>query len=148
MVNWDAIPDKVFVREEFDDPKYPGSGDLIDSHLIHKLVGLRLYTKWPMIIHGKVGGAVDVDGSWGHAPHSYHRKDMGCKAVDFHFITDASPREQAYYVSLFAFGGIGFYFDWHWNGKLLPIGFHVDTRPIKRFQMWKRERGKYIYMLK
>jgi len=147
MIDWNAIPGRVFVRDEFDDPNYPGSGDLIDPHLMRQLVALRLYTKWPMIIHGPIGGAVDVDGVWGHAPHSYHRKDMGCRAVDFHFNTNAPARLQAYYVSLFAFGGMGFYFDWRWGGKKLKIGFHVDTRPREHFQLWRREDGEYIYMM-
>jgi len=144
-ISWDKVPH--FTREEFDDPLYPGSGDFIDGVLLHLLVKTRLETGWFMITHAAVGGCVDVDGKHGHSPHSYHRKDMGCKACDFHFKTKVSPREQFYVLMRMGFTGIGVYFDWNWGGELLPIGFHVDTRPRICCQVWTRRNGKYIYLL-
>jgi len=98
------------------------------------------------VIHWAVGGAVDVDGAHGHAARSYHLKAMGCKAVDFHFMTGAPVRLQYYEVARVGFPGLGFYPDWTWNGNSTP-GWHVDIRPKDRTQRWTRKGGEYIYLL-
>ena len=140
MIAWDRI--KHFTQAEFQDPRYgPESGDMIDGVLLILIVRLRVDTGWPMIIHWAVGGAVDVDGVHGHADDSYHLKKQGCKAVDFHFSTDASLRLQYYEVSRVGFSGVGIYPDWD-----MP-GFHVDTRPKDETQHWTRKDGEYIYLL-
>ncbi len=138
-INWSYV--RHFKRYEFDDPLYPGSGDLIDGQLLYMLDRLREDTGWPIHPHWEVGGCVDVDGSHGHAKHSYHLKKMGCKAVDFHFDTTASFREQYYAVSKAGFTGIGVYPNWE------HPGFHVDTRPKEKTQRWVRRNGIYIYLL-
>lgn len=145
-INWDLVP--FFNRNEFDDPNYVGSGDCIDGCLLMMLVKLRNEAGWPIITHAKIGGAVDVDGSHGHVENSYHLKVNGCSAVDFHFDTDESTRLQYNMISRLGFGGVGIYYDWHWNNQLLPIGFHVDTRPKTITQRWIRENGEYFYLLK
>lgn len=159
MIRWDSIP--FFKRIEFDDPHYPGSGENISGVLLSNMVSLRKLTcrfsppsGWPIIVHSPVGGAVDMDGSWGHAENSFHlyRPDrepvyLSCCAADIHFATVASPRLQYYLVSQINFSGIGVYYDWQWKGKPLPIGFHLDTRPRDRMQRWKRVDGEYIYLL-
>ena len=103
--------------------------------------GMSIETGWPMLIHWAVGGAVDVDGAHGHADRSYHRKDMGCKAVDFHFVTGAPVRLQYYEIGRVGFSGLGFYPDQN------PPGWHVDTRPKDQTQRWTRKKGEYIYLL-
>lgn len=145
-IDWEKVPH--FERREFDDPNYTGSGDCINGGLLIMLVKLRNATDWPIIPHWKVGGAVDIDGSHGHSNNSYHLKSQGCEAVDFHFVTDIDPRLQVYNVLQLGFGGIGIYYDWKWDNKPLSIGFHVDVRPKGRFQIWKREDGQYIYLLR
>jgi len=145
MVDWDHVP--YFESKEFDDPDVPGSGKYISPVLLEALVKLRKDTEWPIVIHAAVGGAVDFNGTHGHAPHSYHRLDQGAMAVDFHFKTKADARLQFYAVRKHSFTGVGIYLDWKWKGMPLPIGFHVDTRPVERNQMWKREKGKYLYFL-
>jgi uncharacterized protein YcbK (DUF882 family) len=95
----------------------------------------------PIIVHNSNGGAVDVDGSWGHAKRSLHLKEMGCKAVDFHFVTDTTLREQYNWVCRMGFGGVGVYPEWN------NPGFHVDIRPVEVTQHWTRIRGKYFYLL-
>ncbi len=146
MISWNKV--KYFKSYEFDDPDFPGSGKEINGTLLWQLVKLRKDTGWPIITHWRVGGCIDVLGNHGHATHSYHRKDRGCKACDFHFDTTVSPRYQFFMVAKTGFGGIGIYQNqWHWNNKLLPIGFHVDVRSSSRAQIWKRENGKYIYLL-
>lgn len=146
QINWSDVPH--FKCGEFDDPNHPGSGDMIDRKLLRHLVALRVQTGWPVIIHGAVGGAVDVDGSWGHADASYHLQKQGCKAVDWHFVADVDVRTQAFLILQAGFRGVGFYYDWHWNGELLSIGFHTDMRPLGRTQVWKRVDGEYIYLLR
>jgi len=146
MIEWNKIPE--FAREEFDDPNHPGSGDLIDPVLFSKILTMRRYTGWPTVIHGIVGGAVDVDGRHGHAKSSLHLKKMGCKAADFHFNTEAPTREQYNIVRQFGFSGVGIYYDWHWFGEQLRIGFHVDDRPRDRIQRWTRRDGEYFYLLR
>lgn len=136
-----------FEEWEFADPNHPGSGSLIDGQLLIMFEKMRKDLDCPIIPHGSVGGCVDVDGAWGHSHNSYHRKDKGCKAVDFHLVTDLSPREQFYYVSSYAFPGLGVYYDWKWDGKMLPIGFHADLRPRNRTQRWTRRNGVYFYLL-
>ena len=145
MIHWEHV--RYFTQREFQDPDVTNSGDLIDGRLLLLLDKLRHETGWPIIPHWQVGGCVDVNGTHGHAPHSYHLKAKGCKAVDFHFNTTATPRYQYYMVSLFGFPGLGVYYDWHWNGELLPLGFHVDLRPRKRTQRWARRDGHYTYLL-
>jgi len=145
MIAWDRI--EHFNRDEFQDPLHgPESGDLIDPTFLVLVVRLRVQTGWPMIIHWAVGGAVDVNGAHGHAGQSYHRADMGCKAIDFHFVTEAPVRLQYYEVARVGFSGLGFYPDWELNGRITP-GWHVDARPKGRTQRWTRRGGKYIYLL-
>lgn len=143
MINWHHV--KYFESYEFDDPNYPGSGELIDGQLVMMLDKMRRAIRpnndWPIIIHR--GGGVDVDGTHGHAPRSYHRADMGAKAVDWHFRTSASIEFQVRTVMQFGFAGTGIYYCWG-----IPVGFHTDTRPVDQYQVWTcRERGKYIYLI-
>jgi hypothetical protein len=144
-ISWEHV--RYFRREEFDDPAYPGSGDFIDGEALFLLDKMRHETGWPIITHAVAGGAVDIDGRYGHESQSYHLLKMGCKAVDFHFSTDATARTQYDMVELMHWPGIGVYFDWHWKGRRLSIGFHVDKRPMERIQRWRRENGQYIYLL-
>jgi len=144
-MDWDKIP--FFECEEFDDPLHEGSGDNISREVILTLVGLRHIVGCPIIIHGKVGGAVDMDGSHGHAGESLHLFKNGCKAVDFHLKCNWDARSQAYYILNSGFSGIGMYDDWHWDNKKLTIGFHGDIRDKSKSQVWYRDNGKYIYFL-
>ena len=144
-MHWEQI--RYFTPEEFQDPDAPGSGELIASTLLLLLDKLRHETGWPIVTHWQVGGCIDVNGTHGHARHSYHREDRGCRAVDFHFKTTTSPGEQYYELSKQGFPGIGVYYDWHWGGKSLPIGFHVDTRPKAKTQRWVRNLN-YFYLLR
>ena len=146
MIEWDKIPQ--FCREEFDDPNYPGSGDMMNVGFFNKILAMRLASGWPLYPHGIVGGAVDVDGTHGHAKSSFHLLKMGCKALDFHFNTNASTREQYQMVRQFNFNGIGVYYDWHWFGEKLRIGFHIDDRPRGRIQRWTRRDDEYFYLLR
>ena len=139
-VNWKAV--RYFKEEEFEDPKFPGSGKLIDGRLLFLLDKLREETGWPVVIHTSVGGAVDINGSWGHARGSYHLKANGCKAVEFHFKTKVSLREQYNRVCRMGFGGVGMYPDWN------SPGFHVDLRSLDRTQHWVARGGTYKYFLK
>ena len=153
MLDWNQI--RYFTQKEFDDPLYPGSGESIDSELVKKLDRMRhqAIVHDPHILcitHAKVGGAVDVSGNHDHASDSYHLKWNYCLAVDFHFITTINPREQyTLIVEPMGFSGAGIYYDQHWNGKPLDIGFHADegNSPWKRPQRWVRRNGEYIYLL-
>lgn len=142
-------PVKHFVSKEFDDPDVPGSWEYMDGITILFLDSLRESTGWPIVTHNKFGlrGCVCMEPS-GHSKNSRHYAEHpeGCSAVDWHFDCDADPREQAMIVIRSNFRGIGIYYDWSWDGKPLPIGFHTDRR--KRPQIWKREKGKYFYLLK
>ncbi len=144
-MDWSKI--KHFDPEEFDDPRHPGSGKHISPITLMRLDQLRERTCWPIITHNKFGlrGCVCVDPE-GHAPDSLHYLRNGASAVDFHFQTSVDPRVQAMAVLAGGFWGIGIYPDqWMWNGQVLPIGFHVDSRP--RPQVWIRKNGSYFYLL-
>lgn len=144
-MDWSMIP--YFEKQEFDDPLHAGSGDNISRGVILILVGIRDMARVPIIIHGPVGGAVDMLGEHGHAPNSYHLAKNGCEAVDFHFDCTADDRTQASWVFTSGFTGVGVYYDWHWRGNPLPIGFHGDIRPKHMTQSWKRNGNGYTYFL-
>ena len=144
-INWKRV--RHFTPEEFNDPNYPDSGKNIDGTLLYRVDELRHETGWPILTHWKVGGCIDVDGSQGHSKNSYHLIANGAKACDFHFITEVDSRLQYREVEKMGFPGLGIYYDWHWNGKLLRIGFHVDMRPKSRLQRWTRRNGEYFYLL-
>ena len=143
---WNRI--KHFKPEEFEDPEAPGSWIHMDPETVLGLDRLRETTGWPIVTHNRCGirGCVCIRRA-GHSDNSRHYADhpAGCSAVDFHFVTDAAAREQAIAVLRSGFGGIGIYYDWHWNGRPLPVGFHVDRRMFP--QMWNRAAGEYIYLL-
>ena len=151
-MDWDKIWAVIdnFVPKEFDDPEVKNSWQYMDYKTILGLEWLRKNTGWPIVTHIKFGlrGCVCVEPK-GHSDGSFHyiTNPEGCSAVDWHFVTDADPREQAAMVLKSVFTGVGIYQNvWKWKGELLPIAFHTDKR--KRFQVWKREAGKYIYLLK
>ena len=140
-INWKHV--RYFTPDQFDDPLFPGSGHRIDGQYLIMMDKLRHETGWPIIMHWRQGGVIDVNGSHGHADRSYHRKDMGAKAGDWHFKTDAPIRAQVRAVMLAGFGGTGIYYDWG-----IPVGFHTDTRPHSKYQVWTRNNGKYLYLAK
>ncbi len=147
-LDWRQI--EHFDPEEFDDPDCPGSWKYMRAETVIYLNNLRERTGWAIITHNKFGvhGCVCMTKKH-HSPSSYHNFDnpRGCSAVDWHFDTDADPREQAKEVLKSPFTGIGIYQNvWKWKGSLLPIGFHTDLRP--RFQIWKYVGGfGYVYLL-
>ena len=144
QIKWDKV--KHFSQHEFDDPKHPGSGKLMNYKVVYLLDHLREVIACPIIITA----AVDVYGEHGHAKNSYHLAVNHCQAVDFYIKTDIAPRQQYYLVEQAGFGGIGVYLNiWHdKKGDLLPIGFHTDSRPINRLQRWScRMKGRYNYLL-
>ena len=146
MLDWSTI--RFFVQKEFDDPLYPGSGESIDSALVYKMDTLRGRVGCQIITHWRVGGAVDVVGSHNHAKNSFHLVWNGAKACDFHFKTDTDPRQQYRWVEEMFFPGLGVYYCHKWNGKLLPVDFHIDLRPADRLQRWVcRTEKDYIYLL-
>jgi len=145
VVHWHNV--KYFKPIEFDDPDVPGSGEMIDGITLLTLEALRINTGWPIMTHWRNGGCIDIHGTHGHSEDSYHLKEYGCCAVDFHFLTNIPVRVQIHEVLNSKFTGIGLYYDWKWNGSPLRVGFHVDTRPVERTQIWKRVTGKYIYFL-
>ncbi len=155
-LNWDQI--QHFKPKEFDDPDYPGSWRYMKAATVIYLDELRELTGWKIITHNKHGvhGCVCVTRGH-HSPNSFHNYDnpQGCSAVDWHFITDADPEQQAEIVIRKSkFMGIGLYPRcWHWPGiGLLPIGFHTDLRPyfcLWRYSRRRKDRGDdpYVYLL-
>ncbi len=123
-----------FIPREFDDPEFPDSGLRMDPMSVWILECLRRKTGWRI----DVLDAVDVRGVR-HATNSFHNLEQGAQAVDFYFRTKAGFREQAKAVLRSGFTGIGTYQEWD------HPGFHLDRREL--FQVWKREKGEYIYLL-
>lgn len=147
QVDWSKI--EHFKPEDFADPEYPGSWIYMAPETVYRLDRLRKETGWPIVPHNRYGirGCVCVD-AHGHSDKSYHYVDHpeGCSAVDWHFACKADARDQAFAVLTSGFRGLGIYYDWHWGGVLLAVGFHTDGR--LRPQVWKREKGEYFYLLK
>lgn len=141
MINWKNV--RYFTEDEFEDAEVPGSGQYIDGVTLMLLDNLRDKTGWPIWVQQ----AVDMGGSHGHAPNSYHLLKNGCKAVDWHFGVDVPVRVQIHQVLMSPFTGIGLYFDWHIDGKPLAVGFHTDTRAVEKTQLWRRDGGKYVYLI-
>lgn len=145
-VDWNKI--EHFKPEEFDDPTQPGSWIHIDPMTVIELNTLRKRALIPIVTHNKFGlrGCVCMEAS-GHSADSRHYAENACDAVDFHFETDADPRDQVFFIlNKTGFTGVGIYYDWSWQGEPLPVGFHVDRRPRK--QIWRRDKGEYFYLLK
>lgn len=148
MIQWQMI--EYFKPEEFDDPDFPGSWKVMKPETVYTLSRLRKTSGWPIVTHNKFGlhGCVCVKSS-GHSDNSFHymKHSEGCSAVDFHFETDVDARKQIMEVLGSGFTGIGIYQNqWLWNNRILNVGFHVDFR--MRPQVWKKEGGEYIYLMK
>ncbi len=135
MIHWDSV--RYFVPKEFEDPSVVDSGELIDGVTLLLLDRLRHEIGCPIIVHA----AVDVNGTHGHAINSYHLVKSGCTAVDFHFDTTCTLKEQFYDVINSGFDGIGFYPEWG------NPGFHVDIRGHKNTSLWIKRWGKYYYII-
>lgn len=144
-MDWSAV--RHFRPEEFDDPEAPGSHAHVDPATVYLLDTLRTQTGWAIVTHNKFGlrGCVCVRPA-GHSPDSLHYVEHGASAVDFHFdARGCDVRAQAQAVLHSGFSGVGLYTDWRWNGRRLPIAFHVDRR--RRPQIWRRMDGQYVYLL-
>lgn len=135
--------------EDFSDPDYPESWKYMDPETILELNGIEEKTGLRVVTHNRYGirGCVCMKRE-GHSDISLHYFDNpeGCSAVDFHFEAEVDSRLLIRTVLRSGFNGVGYYYDWHWEGKLLPVGFHVDRR--RRPQVWRREKGEYFYLLK
>lgn len=145
-VDWDKIDH--FEPDEFDDPTEPGSWKHMDPMTVLELNSLRKRAGIKIVTHNKFGlrGCVCMLPE-GHSDGSRHYVQNACDAVDFHFETDADPRDQVFFIlHKTGFTGIGIYYDWMWEGEPLAIGFHVDRRKHK--QIWRRDKNEYFYLLK
>ena len=126
-----------FVRREFDDPRFPGSGIHIAARSVLLLDKLALTNNFRVMTNWRRGGCVDMKGSHGHSKRSYHRYDMGCSAVDFYLLDiNYNPlkinlRHQFNLICQAGFACVIVY-PW-WNNP----GFHIDDRPI--------DRANYLY---
>ena len=129
---------KHFEPHEFEDKNRVGSWKYMDERTVFLLDDTRSKTGWPIVIHA----AVCYEGTCGHSANSYHLRKNGCMAIDFHFKTTLSLREQYRTLEQQGWNGIGIYP--HWNCP----GFHVDMRPAHRVQRWTRDKyGQYMYLL-
>ena len=161
-LDWSKI--KYFVPEEFSDPDHLGSWEYMSPTTVLLVEWLRKNTGWPIITHNRFGvhGCVCMAKGY-HSPNSLHNYDCpdGCSAVDVHFLTKASAREQARAVLQSGFIGTGIYQNcWKWVDRkgesyVLPVAFHLDMRKTSCFQVWFYDVGlklegkdPYVYLLK
>lgn len=147
MIDWSQYS-RYFKEEDFADPKVKNSGSMIDFNLFRLMIDLKIRSGEEVKTHSSIGGCVDVNGDYGHSKESFHLMKMGCKAVDFHFECNLNIREQVHKVVVIGFTGVGIYYNKEFNGRILPVSFHVDNRPTKKMQIWKKTNGRYIYLLK
>ena len=143
VTNWKHVC--RFISKEFEDPDHPGSGECIDARIVLLLDKLALTTDFRVMTNWRIGGCVDMHGSYGHSQNSYHLYRQGCKAVDFHLLDhEFKPlkinlREQFNYVCRAGFPCVIIY-PW-WNNP----GFHVDCRPMSRTNhLYSPKKGVYI----
>jgi hypothetical protein len=134
---------KHFKRYMFDDPRICQvcSGWNINPDIVYMLDDLYNKTNWVIVPHWSVYGCVVMDDairSVRFCKNKWHLRENGCKAVDFHFETEAHPLEQIDEVLKYDFTGIGLFTEIALStGKeklirYLQIAFHVDLGEKER----------------
>ena len=127
---WKAIKE-YFSPDELGKNSYDGMQDefLLSLYRFRVAIGI------PMIIH--VGGGFAVKG---HSTKSMHYRG---RAVDFHFggNTNISVRRAIVTAINSGLFGIGIYPEWK-----PKLGFHLDSRSPYKFNVWKKEGSKYLYL--
>lgn len=157
MIDYDEVVS--FKRYQFDDPRncYIGSGWLMNENSVKLLDKLSITTGWPVIPHFSVGGCVVMDDGIDDirfCNSEYHTRSKGYSAIDFHFATDAHPKDQIHKVLISGFTGIGVFYniaihDRDSEGiRILQVAFHVDLRPVEETQIWtcgNKGENKYLF---
>jgi len=144
MIDFNNV--KHFKRYQFDDVRLCqlGSGWNINPTIVKILDDIVEHTGWVAVPYWSVYGCVVMDDAIHDArlcKSPWHLRENGCKAIDFHFETEASPVEQITTILNSDVTGIGLFKNIALATNVenmvryLDIAFHIDIGEKER-KVW------------
>ena len=153
MIDFNNV--KHMKRYQFDSPQLCqiGSGWNINEEIVYILDDIITLTGWKAIPHWSIFGGVVIDDAvydFRFCKSKWHLLKYGCKAIDFHFETEATPKEQFKVLYESNVQGIGIFTNLALatreenKADLLTVAFHIDIGERKEREIWVYPENKNI----